>query len=64
MKEQLVAERYQAQLFSDVVITREEVFVFYNNYKDRYLLVLTSPTWLVSILRILVLRNVVESLVS
>jgi peptidyl-prolyl cis-trans isomerase SurA len=34
MKEQLVAERYQGQLFSDVDITREEVFVFYNNYKD------------------------------
>ena len=34
MKEQLVAERYQGQLFGDVVVTRGEVFVFYNNYKD------------------------------
>ncbi len=34
MKEQLVAERYQGQLFGGVVVTRDEIFVFYNNYKD------------------------------
>ena len=34
MKEQLVAERYQGQLFGDVVVTRDEVFVFYNDYAD------------------------------
>ncbi len=34
MKEQLIAERYQGQLFGDVVVTRGEVFAFYNQYRD------------------------------
>ena len=34
MREQLITERYQGQLFGDITITRDEVAVFYNNYKD------------------------------
>ena len=34
MREQLIAERYQGQLFGDIAVTRDEVVVFYNNYKD------------------------------
>tara|TARA_B100000686_G_scaffold58884_1_gene63324 strand:- start:8557 stop:9852 length:1296 start_codon:yes stop_codon:yes gene_type:complete len=34
MREQLIAERYQGQLFGDVVVTRDETVVFYNKFKD------------------------------
>ncbi|SVD17239.1 uncharacterized protein METZ01_LOCUS370093, partial [marine metagenome] len=34
IREQLIAERYQGQLFGDITVTRDEVVVFYNNYKD------------------------------
>lgn len=34
MREQLIAERYQAQLFKDITVTGDEVIVFYNNYSD------------------------------
>ena len=34
MREQLIAERYQGQLFGDITVTRDEVVVFYKNYKD------------------------------
>ena len=34
MRDQLIAERYQGRLFGGITITRDEVFVFYNNYKD------------------------------
>ena len=34
MREQLIAERYQGQLFGDIIVTKDEVVLFYNNYKD------------------------------
>ena len=42
MREQLIAERYQNQLFSDVVVTRDETVVFYNKFKDSLKTVPTS----------------------
>ena len=34
MREQLITEKYQAQFFGSSKITKDEVVVFYNNYKD------------------------------
>ena len=42
MREQLIAERYQGQLFGDVVVTRDETVVFYNKFKDSLRTVPTS----------------------
>ena len=34
MREQLITEKYQAQFFGSSKITKDEVVVFYNNFKD------------------------------
>ena len=34
MREQLITEKYQSQFFINTKITKNEVVVFYNNYKD------------------------------
>tara|TARA_B100000575_G_C23098204_1_gene633500 strand:- start:125 stop:1402 length:1278 start_codon:yes stop_codon:yes gene_type:complete len=42
MREQLITEKYQAQFFGNSKITKDEVVVFYNNYKDSLSFIPTS----------------------
>ena len=42
MREQLITEKYQAQFFGGSKITKDEVVVFYNNFKDSLSFVPTS----------------------